>query len=228
MLFILSTWVLPRLPLPGVADVCGSFGASRHVLDVAHHLMLPWVSFASICMARRSRLTRASMPDVMGADNMRSARAKGLSERESLPPRTPQWEYLDHRGSQAAVWPDAGRRHADGDRVRLARILPAGQRFRPAPRLSDATGRPALFGLSGGAGQYPDRHRLAPHPHARCRSSEESRRRITRMKHSFLTQSGRVQDAKPRASIQSQNSFAPSRASRPPFGDWCCWPGCWR
>jgi peptide/nickel transport system permease protein len=47
----------------------------------AHHLLLPWFVLASVTAAAYTRLTRGSMLDVLGEDYIRTARAKGLSER---------------------------------------------------------------------------------------------------------------------------------------------------
>jgi len=48
---------------------------------VLHHMVLPVVTLALIYLAFYSRLSRASMLDVLGSDYVRTARAKGLSER---------------------------------------------------------------------------------------------------------------------------------------------------
>jgi peptide/nickel transport system permease protein len=47
----------------------------------ARHLILPWLTIALVSAATYSRLTRASMLDVLGEDYIRTARSKGLSER---------------------------------------------------------------------------------------------------------------------------------------------------
>jgi peptide/nickel transport system permease protein len=47
-------------------------------------LVLPWISLALISAATYTRLTRGSMLDVMGEDYIRTARAKGLSERRVI------------------------------------------------------------------------------------------------------------------------------------------------
>jgi peptide/nickel transport system permease protein len=44
-------------------------------------LVLPWLTLALVSAAAYTRLTRASMLDVLGEDYVRTARAKGLSER---------------------------------------------------------------------------------------------------------------------------------------------------
>ncbi len=50
-------------------------------LEWAHDLILPWVTLALITAATYSRLTRSSLLETLGEDYIRTARAKGLSER---------------------------------------------------------------------------------------------------------------------------------------------------
>ena len=45
------------------------------------HMILPWFTLALVSAATYTRLTRASMLDVLGEDYIRTARSKGLSER---------------------------------------------------------------------------------------------------------------------------------------------------
>lgn len=47
----------------------------------ALHLVLPWFTIALVTAATYTRLTRASMLDVLGEDYIRTARAKGITER---------------------------------------------------------------------------------------------------------------------------------------------------
>jgi peptide/nickel transport system permease protein len=44
------------------------------------HLILPWLALALVSAAAYTRLTRASMLDVLGEDYIRTARAKGLTD----------------------------------------------------------------------------------------------------------------------------------------------------
>ena len=53
-------------------------------IDVIYHLALPAFTLAIIYLAIYARLARASMLDVLGADYVRTARAKGASERSVL------------------------------------------------------------------------------------------------------------------------------------------------
>jgi peptide/nickel transport system permease protein len=45
----------------------------------AQHLLLPWLTIALVSAATYSRLTRASLLDVLGQDYIKTARSKGLS-----------------------------------------------------------------------------------------------------------------------------------------------------
>jgi peptide/nickel transport system permease protein len=44
------------------------------------HLILPWLTLALVTAASYTRLTRASMLEVLGEDYVRTARSKGMSE----------------------------------------------------------------------------------------------------------------------------------------------------
>ena len=72
-----------RLTLLGVHFFPGSgyVGITQSVGQWAQHLILPWFTLALVTGAVYARLTRGSMLDVMGEDYVRTARAKGLSER---------------------------------------------------------------------------------------------------------------------------------------------------
>ncbi|MFD0570101.1 ABC transporter permease [Kitasatospora gansuensis] len=50
----------------------------------AQNLMLPWITLAFLYAATYARLTRATLLDVLGEDYIRTARAKGLSERKVI------------------------------------------------------------------------------------------------------------------------------------------------
>lgn len=81
MLVILFASVVQWFPVSGMRSV-DSYGAGffKDALDVAHHLVLPTITLALVYLAQYSRLARASMLDVLGADYIRTARAKGLAE----------------------------------------------------------------------------------------------------------------------------------------------------
>ena len=79
MLLIAFSLLVPLFPVAGMQDVTVEGGAWVKMLDVAHHLVLPTITLASIFLALYSRLCRASMLEVLGSDYIRTARAKGLS-----------------------------------------------------------------------------------------------------------------------------------------------------
>lgn len=86
MLIILFASVLPVFPVSGMRAVesVTEAGGLADVIDVLHHLVLPALTLSLVYLAQYSRLARASMLDVLGSDFIRTARAKGLSERVVL------------------------------------------------------------------------------------------------------------------------------------------------
>jgi peptide/nickel transport system permease protein len=64
-------------PSSGMRNPYGPSG----VLDLLHHLFLPAVTLAMVASGVIARLTRSSMLEVLHQDYLRTARAKGLSER---------------------------------------------------------------------------------------------------------------------------------------------------
>lgn len=84
MLILLLSVSIPLLPISGMTDSGGAATGLAHALDVAHHLVLPALTLALIYLAFYSRLSRASMLEVLGSDYVRTARAKGLSPRKVL------------------------------------------------------------------------------------------------------------------------------------------------
>ncbi len=81
MLLILFASVLPIFPVSGMVSPIFDGGPLARAVEVAHHLVLPALTLGIIYLAQYSRLSRASMLDVLGADYIRTARAKGLAER---------------------------------------------------------------------------------------------------------------------------------------------------
>lgn len=85
MLIILFASVLPIFPVEGMQSVkLRDAGFLVQALDVAHHLFLPAFTLAVIYLAQYARLSRASMLEVLGSDYIRTARAKGASEKSVL------------------------------------------------------------------------------------------------------------------------------------------------
>ena len=84
MLVIVFGAMIPLFPIAGMIDVVKQGGPLMRALDIAHHLVLPALTLGLVYLAQYSRLTRASMLEVLGADYIRTARAKGVSERKVL------------------------------------------------------------------------------------------------------------------------------------------------
>jgi peptide/nickel transport system permease protein len=59
-------------------------GFTDNPLSWARNLLLPWICLAFLYSATYARLTRANMLETMGEDYIRTARAKGLSERKVI------------------------------------------------------------------------------------------------------------------------------------------------
>ena len=81
MLIILLSALIPIFPISNMRDVTLVGGPVMRMVDVLHHLVLPAFALGVIYMAQYSRLSRASMLEVLKSDYVRTARAKGLSER---------------------------------------------------------------------------------------------------------------------------------------------------
>ena len=82
MLILAFSLYLPFFPGYGMATA-GLEGSPWEILkDILHHLVLPACTLAIIYVAQYSRLSRASMLEVLGSDYVRTARSKGLSERK--------------------------------------------------------------------------------------------------------------------------------------------------
>lgn len=78
MSILLFSVVLGWLPAFGMMSVGAGYTGWDHVLDVAHHLVLPATTLGLFYMAVYARMTRASMLEVQDMDFVRTARAKGL------------------------------------------------------------------------------------------------------------------------------------------------------
>lgn len=68
-------------PVSGIHDLDFEGNWIESWLDIGQHLILPALTLGIIYLAQYSRLSRASMLEVLESDYVRTARAKGLSER---------------------------------------------------------------------------------------------------------------------------------------------------
>ncbi len=76
-------------PVSGLVDASQSYGDGfidnvRYYLDMEHHLVLPMVVLVVLSIGGLMRYTRTNMLDVLNADYIRTARAKGLSEKRVI------------------------------------------------------------------------------------------------------------------------------------------------
>jgi peptide/nickel transport system permease protein len=62
----------------------GYSGLSKGFIPWVGHMILPWITLAAVQAAVYTRLSRGSLLDTMGEDYIRTARAKGLSERRVI------------------------------------------------------------------------------------------------------------------------------------------------
>lgn len=78
LLILLFSVTLNWLPVQGYSPLGAGVG------QYAQHLLLPTVTLAMVFVALITRITRASLLDVLGEDFVRTARAKGVTERVVL------------------------------------------------------------------------------------------------------------------------------------------------
>jgi peptide/nickel transport system permease protein len=62
----------------------GYEGPTQSIVGWAGHMILPWITIAALTAATYTRLTRGALLDALGEDYIRTARAKGLTERRIL------------------------------------------------------------------------------------------------------------------------------------------------
>ncbi|MFT4278016.1 MAG: ABC transporter permease [Rhodopseudomonas sp.] len=84
LLLLLFGSVWPILPVSGMTDVVDPKTGLAYAADVAKHLVLPSITLGLVFVAQYSRLARVNMIDVLSADYIRTAHAKGLPERVVL------------------------------------------------------------------------------------------------------------------------------------------------
>ena len=68
-------------PLQGLSDATRMLSGFDRVLDNLHHLILPMVTLVVLSIGSLMRYTRTNMLEVLNSDYIRTARAKGLSEK---------------------------------------------------------------------------------------------------------------------------------------------------
>ena len=81
MVLLFAVW-FAVLPPFGIETMGADYTGLARVGDVAEHMILPGVTLALYYMASYARLTRAAMIEVAEQDFVKTARAKGISERQ--------------------------------------------------------------------------------------------------------------------------------------------------
>ena len=80
LMLIFALW-LGWLPAQGMTSVRENYTGFNHFVDVLRHLALPLLVLSTRYIAINSRMTRASMLEVLREDYITTARSKGLNER---------------------------------------------------------------------------------------------------------------------------------------------------
>lgn len=80
LLLYVFFYQLTVLGLP-IFPAAGYVPFSENPLEWARHLLLPWATVGFVSAATYARLTRSQLVGVLGEDYIRTARAKGLTER---------------------------------------------------------------------------------------------------------------------------------------------------
>lgn len=81
MVLVFAVW-LNWLPPFGIETMGADYTGLARIADVAHHIILPGVTLALYFLAFYARLTRTAMIEVATLDFVKTARAKGISERQ--------------------------------------------------------------------------------------------------------------------------------------------------
>ena len=67
-------------PITGYCDFINPSTGCGGPVEWAYHMLLPWLTFAVLCAATYTRMTRASVMETLAEDYVRTARAKGAPE----------------------------------------------------------------------------------------------------------------------------------------------------
>jgi len=80
-MLVFSVW-LAWLPPFGIETMGADYTGLARIADIAVHMILPGMTLALYFLASYARLTRAAMIEVADQDFVKTARAKGLTERQ--------------------------------------------------------------------------------------------------------------------------------------------------
>ena len=80
---IFSSW-LGWFPASGLVSGSSAAEGFAHIMDMLHHLVLPMIVLVVLSIGGLMRYTRTNMLEVLSSDYIRTARAKGLSEKKVI------------------------------------------------------------------------------------------------------------------------------------------------
>ena len=84
---MLKDWLALKLgwfPVSGLVDATASYTGAALLLDYARHWFIPILTIVILSIGARMRMTRTNMLEVLNSDYIRTARAKGLTERSVI------------------------------------------------------------------------------------------------------------------------------------------------
>ena len=81
MMMVVFAVQLGWLPVAGMRTIGAEYGLLGALMDMLKHLVMPAVALGLFYAAVYARVTRTAMLEIFGLDFVRTARAKGLSER---------------------------------------------------------------------------------------------------------------------------------------------------
>lgn len=84
ILILIFSMVLKVLPTSGMVSAGANYTGWAYAVDVIRHMILPTVVLSLLNVASFMRYTRSAMIDVIGQDYIRTARAKGVSNKDVI------------------------------------------------------------------------------------------------------------------------------------------------
>ena len=84
---MLKDWLALKLgwfPVSGLVDATASYQGLQLLADYAYHMFIPILTIVILSIGARMRMTRTNMLEVLNSDYIRTARAKGLTERNVI------------------------------------------------------------------------------------------------------------------------------------------------
>ena len=81
---MLKDWLALKLgwfPVSGLVDATASYQGVQLLIDYAYHMFIPILTIVILSIGARMRMTRTNMLEVLNSDYIRTARAKGLTEK---------------------------------------------------------------------------------------------------------------------------------------------------